>query len=433
MEKVNIFWFRRDLRLDDNIGLFKCAQSEIPFLPVFIFDKSILNKVKDKNDARVQFIHSNLLKIKESLQTHGSDLKIYYDTPKDAWEKIINDYNVQGVYFNEDYEPSAIKRDETISKLLKKNNVNSYQYKDQVVFAKNEVLKKDGKPYTVFTPYKNTWLSTLNPKDIASVKISNLKKSTFQIKPDRMLALEDIGFNQINVLNNIKSIRRKIITEYKEKRDFPGLDATSRLGLHLRFGTVSIRKCVQAAYHANEQTWLSELIWREFFMQILFHFPYVENAPFKAKYEKINWRNNKTEFKKWCEGKTGYPLVDAGMRELNKTGFMHNRVRMVCASFLVKHLLIDWRWGEKYFAEKLLDYELSANNGNWQWVAGTGCDSAPYFRIFNPETQLKKFDSELIYTEKWIDDYGTKSYPKPIVDHKEAYNRALFTYKLALN
>ena len=433
MEKINIFWFRRDLRLEDNIALYHCSESDTPFLPVFIFDKNILKKLKNINDPRVQFIHNTVSTLKEKLQAKGSDLRVYYDTPRDAWEKIVSEFNVQNVYLNEDYEPGSIKRDASIEKDLRNKKINLKQYKDQCIFVKNDVLKKDGKPYTVFTPYKNRWLATLQPQDIASVKIKRLDQSTLKLKSQEMISIEDLGFQITQVQNSVKSIRKKIINEYKEKRDYPGLDATSRLGLHLRFGTVSIRKCVQIAYHSDEQTWLSELIWREFFMQILYHFPHVASGPFKEKYEKIEWRNNRREFKNWCEGKTGYPLVDAGMRELNETGFMHNRVRMVCASFLIKHLLIDWRWGEEYFAEKLLDFELSANNGNWQWVAGTGCDAAPYFRIFNPETQFKKFDAKQIYVKKWVPEFGTDKYPDPIVDHKEAYNRALLTYKLALS
>jgi deoxyribodipyrimidine photo-lyase len=433
MKKINVFWFRRDLRIEDNIALFHCSESDLPFLAIFIFDKTILKNLTNKKDERVQFIYNNLVKLKEKFQENGSDLRIYYDTPKAAWSNIIKAFNVQNVYLNEDYEPLALKRDKSIANFLKLRGISFREFKDQCIFAKNDILKKDNKPYTVFTPYKNKWLAKLEPKHIASVKVKNIKDSTYKVKAQEMPKLEFFGFSEAIVKNNVKTIRRKIINEYKEKRDFPGLDATSRLGLHLRFGTVSIRKCIQAAYHSEEHTWLSELIWREFFMQIIYHFPYVETGPFKKKYEKIEWRNNRKEFIKWCEGKTGYPLVDAGMRELNETGFMHNRVRMVCASFLIKHLLIDWRWGEKYFAEKLLDFELSANNGNWQWVAGTGCDSAPYFRIFNPETQLKKFDPDFVYIKKWLSDFGTEDYPDPIVDHKEAYNRALLTYKLALN
>jgi deoxyribodipyrimidine photo-lyase len=410
-----------------------CREHGLSFLLLFIFDKTILKNLKDKNDPRVQFIHNTLSAIKEKMQINGSDLRIYFDTPKLAWNEIINEFDIQNVYVNEDYEPMAMKRDESIKNLLIKKNINLKSFKDQVIFAKNDVLKKDKKPYTVFTPYKNTWLANLKPQDIASVKIKNLERLALKLEPQKMVDIKDLGFKFSEVKNSVKSIRKKIINEYKEKRDFPGLDATSRLGLHLRFGTVSVRKCVQVAYHSDEHTWLSELVWREFFMQILYHFPHVENGPFKEKYKKIKWRNNQREFKQWCAGKTGYPLVDAGMRELNETGFMHNRVRMVCASFLVKHLLIDWRWGEQYFAQKLLDFELSANNGNWQWVAGTGCDAAPYFRIFNPETQLKKFDPDFIYIKKWLSDFGTVDYPEPIVDHREAYNRALLTYKLALN
>jgi deoxyribodipyrimidine photo-lyase len=435
MSKINILWFRRDLRLEDHAALSRCLDSDLSFIPIFIFDKEILKNLKNKDDSRVQFIHKTLSVLKDKIQAMGGDLRIYYDSPKRAWKNIIEEFDVETVYANEDYEPKTIRRDRSIETFLNKNHIYFNLSKDQCIFAKDEVLKKDGKPYTVFTPYKNAWRAKLEPTDIASFKfkIERIDTKLFTLEPEVMLGIDDLGFVETDVKNNIKSIRKKIINEYKEKRDFPALDATSRLGLHLRFGTVSIRKCVQAAYHSEEHTWLSELIWREFFMQILYNFPHVENAPFKAKYESIKWLNSKADFEKWCEGKTGYPLVDAGMRELNETGFMHNRVRMVCASFLIKHLLIDWRWGEKYFATKLLDYELSANNGNWQWVAGTGCDSAPYFRIFNPEIQLKKFDSKLIYVKKWVPEFGTDDYPAPIVEHRSAYNRALRTYKLALS
>jgi deoxyribodipyrimidine photo-lyase len=432
MSKVNIFWFRRDLRLQDNIGLYRCSESDKSFIPVFIFDQSILKKLPEKSDSRVQFIHNTLVEIKEKLQEYGSDLRVYLDTPKFAFKRIIEEFDIEGVYTNEDYEPEAIKRDLEVSKYLEAEGISFFQFKDQCIFAKNDILKKDGKPYTVYTPFKNKWLESLKPENIISVNNKKNLKSLLKIKPQKMLTLDDIGFQKVEVQNNVSSIKKKIINEYTEKRDFPAQDATSRLGLHLRFGTVSIRKCVQVAYHADEKTWLSQLIWREFFMQILYHFPHVQNNVFKAKYENIKWLNNKSEFKKWCEGITGYPLVDAGMRELNATGFMHNRVRMVTASFLIKHLLIDWRWGEKYFAKHLLDYELAANNGNWQWVAGTGCDSAPYFRIFNPETQLKKFDPDLEYVKRWVPEFGTKKYPEPMIDHKMAYNRALLTYKIGL-
>jgi deoxyribodipyrimidine photo-lyase len=430
--KINIFWFRRDLRLEDNIGLFNCSGPDVSFLPVFIFDPYILDKLKNKNDSRVQFIHSTLSKIKDKLQSTGSDLRVYFDTCEDAWKKIITEFDVGAVYSNEDYEPYAIKRDKTISLYLEKNNISFYQFKDQCIFSKNDVLKKDGTPYTVYTPYKNSWYGKLEPKNLMSVSNKKGLQKLLKIKPRPMVKMIELGFKQTVVSNQVRAIRKKIISSYKEKRDIPSLAATSMLGLHLRFGTVSVRKCAQAGYHSEEKTWLDELIWREFFMQILYHFPYVVKGAFKKKYNAIAWNNSKKDFKLWCEGRTGYPLVDAGMRELNETGHMHNRVRMVTASFLVKHLLIDWRWGEKYFADKLLDFELSANNGNWQWVAGTGCDSAPYFRIFNPQTQQKKFDPDFIYIKKWIPEYATDKYPQRMIDHKYAYDRALITYKTSL-
>ena len=432
LAKVNIFWFRRDLRIDDNIGLYQCSESDLPFIPIFIFDSSILKNLPQKNDARLQFIHNALTELKSKLEGLGSDLRVYFDTPENAWENILKEFDVNAVYTNEDYEPYAIKRDNKIRSILNKRGVELHLFKDQCIFAKDDILKKDGTPYTVYTPYKNSWYQKLEPKHLGSVSNKKGLKKLLQIKPRPLMTLEDLGFEQTGISNKVRSIRRKIIESYKDRRDIPSLAATSMLGLHLRFGTVSVRKCAQAGYHSEERTWLDELIWREFFMQILYHFPYVEKAPFKKKYNKIKWNNSKAEFKKWSEGKTGYPLVDAGMRELNATGHMHNRVRMVAASFLIKHLLIDWRWGEKYFAGKLLDFDLSANNGNWQWVAGTGCDSAPYFRIFNPETQQKKFDPDFKYIKKWVPEFGTDKYTKRMIDHKYAYDRALYTYKVSL-
>lgn len=426
-----IFWFRRDLRLEDNTALFFALKSDFPVLPIFIFDKTILNALNDKRDSRISFIHSALRQIKTELNHIGSDILIKHDTCEVVWKNLLKEYNIKTVYANEDYEPQARKRDELIKNILDKNKIEFKLYKDQCIFSKDEILKKDGTPYTVYTPYKNRWYETLAPKDIFSYSIKHLKKKFIKIEPSFFPELSDIGFLPCNIIIQVNTIKTNIIKEYEEKRNFPELNATSRLGVHLRFGTVSIRKCVQVGYELNK-TWLDELIWREFFMQILYHFPHVEDSSFKKQYSKIPWLNNEEDFQKWCEGKTGYPLVDAGMRELNETGFMHNRVRMVTASFLVKHLLIDWQWGQKYFAEKLLDYDLSANNGNWQWVAGTGCDAAPYFRIFNPEIQLKKFDKNLNYVKKWVPEYNTDEYPKKIIEHKLAYARALLTYKLAL-
>ncbi len=435
-DKVNIFWFRRDLRLDDNVGLFHALSSDsdnnYPVIPIFIFDKTILENLDDKNDARVQFIHHTISNMKSELQDLGSDLYTYHGDTTEVMKELLSKYDVQGVYANEDYEPAAIKRDQSISKLLEDNNSSLKLYKDQYIFAKNDVLKNDKTPYTVYTPYKNKWLSLVTPMDIASLNCKKHYDSFHKIPKREIISLEDMGFCEDPENTPLKkSIKRAYITSYHLNRDIPHLDATSKLGIHLRFGTISVRKCAQIGTKLNA-TWLSEIIWREFFMQILFHFPHAGVKAFKAKYEKINWRNNKSDFKKWCDGETGYAMVDAGMRELNQTGHMHNRVRMVTASFLIKHLLIDWRWGEKYFAKKLLDFDLASNNGNWQWAAGTGCDSAPYFRIFNPYTQQKKFDPDFEYIKKWVPEYGTDEYPEEMVEHKMAYRRAIDVYKSSL-
>ncbi len=430
-QEINIFWFRRDLRLEDNVGLQSCLQSEYPTLCLFIFDKNILSNLNE-TDQRVSFIFDCLKNLKKELQQYKSDLLVIFDSPEKVWEELIKSLNIKQVYSNEDYEPYAMDRDLKIKNLLAKNNIDFLSFKDQCIFAKDDILKKDGTPYTVYTPYKNKWLEKVTDKDFKLKEVKKYLKNLLPLKIKEDISLEDMGFKYTNYSFHLDDLDNEFIHNYHEERDFPAKDSTSKLGMHLRFGTISIRKYAKFASEFN-QTWLSELIWREFFKQILFHFPYVVVKPFKKKYEKIKWRKNKKDFELWCKGETGYPLVDAGMRELNTTGFMHNRVRMVTGSFLIKHLLIDWRWGEKYFAEKLLDFDLSANNGNWQWVAGTGCDAAPYFRIFNPKTQLEKFDKNLEYVKKWVPEYGTSNYPKEMVDHKFAYDRALETYKEGLN
>jgi deoxyribodipyrimidine photo-lyase len=397
--QVNIFWFRRDLRLFDNHGLFRSLKSGQPVLPVFIFDKTILNELSDKNDRRVSFIYDSLKKVQEQLIQSGSSLQLFYDTPLNAFKKLAEEYRIGEVFTNRDYEPYAIKRDEEIFGFLKEQGIRFSSYKDQVIFEKQEVLKPDGRPYTIFTPYSKTWKSKLRPESLSSFPSEENFSSFLKTRPFRFHTLKEIGFNHVDYAVPAILIDPSIISNYHNTRNIPSVNGTSRLSVHLRFGTVSIRQLVRAAMELNEQ-WLNELIWREFFMMILFHFPHVVSGCFKPKYNHIKWRNNESEFELWCKGETGYPIVDAGMRELNETGHMHNRVRMIVASFLTKHLLIDWRWGEAYFAEKLLDFELSSNNGNWQWAAGCGCDPAPYFRIFNPSEQAKKFDPDLIYIKK---------------------------------
>ncbi|KNB61330.1 cryptochrome/photolyase family protein [Chryseobacterium sp. Hurlbut01] len=426
MNKINVFWFRRDLRLEDNVGLYHALKSEFNVLPIFIFDEEILDQLADKSDRRVDYIHQALSKMNDELKEQNSCLKTFYGKPLEIFKKLIESFDIDTVFLNRDYEPQAIKRDAETADFLNKNQIKFLDYKDQVIFEKNEVVKNDNSPYTVFTPYSKKWKEILNTKKIE--KFNSNFKNFLPLKSEKILSLKEIGFKKTDLEFKAPTLESKIIDSYDKFRDFPALNHTTHLGIALRFGTISVRKCVEFALKHNA-IWLNELIWREFFMQILFHFSHVVQTCFKTKYENIKWRNDEKEFKLWCEGKTGYPIVDAGMRQLNETGFMHNRVRMITASFLTKHLLIDWRWGEAYFAEKLLDYELSSNNGNWQWAAGCGCDAAPYFRVFSPEAQTDKFDKDLKYIKEWLPENYNE---KPIVEHKLARERALKVYKEGL-
>lgn len=428
---ITIFWFRRDLRLDDNAALYHALKENTNVLPLFIFDTDILNKLEDKSDARVHFIHIQLSILHQQLKAHGSSLLVRSGKPLDVFDALMHQYTVKAIYTNHDYEPYAIQRDNSVAAHLQSKGISFHTYKDQVIFEKDEVTKDDLKPYTVFTPYMKKWKSKLTANHLRPYPTLNYSNNFLQTEPIPMLTLADIGFYPSKIDFPGKDINQAVILQYSTQRDIPSIKGTSRLSIHLRFGTVSIRSLVAQALQLN-QTWLNELIWREFYMMILYHFPQVLDKAFKPAYDRIPWSNNETNFKLWCEGKTGYPIVDAGMRELNQTGFMHNRVRMITASFLTKHLLIDWRWGEAYFAKKLLDYELSSNNGGWQWSASSGCDAAPYFRVFNPYEQTKKFDPQLKYIKQWIPEYDELSYIKPIVDHKFARERVLSTYKKAL-
>ncbi len=430
VKEVSIFWFRRDLRLHDNHGLYQALKSSPEVLPVFIFDKTILNKLTDRKDRRVQFIHQCLDSINAELQNIGSSLLVLHDEPINAFTTICELYNVKCVFANHDYEPYAIDRDKKIAEWLQSKGIAFHSFKDQVIFEKAEVMKADGSPYTIFTPYSKVWKQKLTSKELQEFPSNKLFSNLLKTKSFPFPSLSEIGFEKSDYEFPSIRINKKLITDYHLTRNFPATKGTSMLSVHLRFGTVSIRNLAAIALELNEQ-WLNELIWREFFMMILYHFPFVVNKSFKTNYENIQWINNEAEFKKWCDGETGYPIVDAGMRELNQTGLMHNRVRMIVASFLTKHLLIDWRWGEAYFAEKLLDFELSSNNGNWQWAAGCGCDAAPYFRIFNPYEQTKKFDADMLYIKKWIMNF-TPDYLPPIVEHDFARKRALEVYKNSL-
>lgn len=429
MEKSSFFWFRRDLRLNDNTGLKHALRASKNVQVVFIFDETILADLP-KNDARVTFIWQELEKINKELQEFDTSLLVLKGKPIEVWRKILTDQNLEAVFTNRDYEPKAIARDEEVRFLLESNGIQFNTFKDHVFFEKDEILKLDGTPYTIYTPYKNKWLEKYAKTNLEIPK-PELELNANYAKSDYSFpSLADLGFVKSDII--APAYKLAGVENYDLHRDFPGKDHTTHLGHHLRFGAISIRSLVYYSARKNA-TFLSEIIWRDFFSQIMGHFPDAMNEAFKKKYNHIPWRNNESEFKKWCDGETGYPIVDAGMRQLNQTGFMHNRVRMITASFLVKHLLIDWRWGEAYFAEKLLDFDLSANNGNWQWAAGTGCDAAPYFRVFNPSIQAEKFDKKQTYIRQWIPDYNSSTYLPPMVDHAMARDRAIKTYKQALD
>jgi deoxyribodipyrimidine photo-lyase len=422
---LSIFWFRRDLRLEDNAGLMAALQSGNQVVPLFIFDQTILSKL-EVMDPRLNFIHEQLKKLNLQLAPYESSLQCEIGEPLDIWLNLIAQLNISAVYANQDYEPYAMDRDKNIKALLSEHGIPFITTKDQVIFEGKDILKADGTPYTVFTPYKNQWLAHFNPS-LVQVGTPHFKIFCKQKKP--LPSLNQIGFQESSI--KVRPYDLSEIDDYASNRDVPSSDGTSYLSPHLRFGTVGVRQLI-AKLKPKDSIFLSELIWREFFMQILYHFPQVVTSNFKRKYDGITWRNDEAEFEKWCQGKTGYPMVDAGMRQLNETGYMHNRVRMVTASFLCKHLLIDWRWGETYFAQKLLDFELSSNNGNWQWSAGTGCDAAPYFRVFNLTSQQEKFDPKGEYIKKWLPELNSFDYPTPMVDHQQARVRALSVYKKGL-
>ncbi len=431
-KEFSIFWFRRDLRLNDNSALYHALFSNRNVIPIFIFDKVILNQLEDKYDRRVDFIQQALTGIDNDLVKLGSSLRTFYSTPLETFQQLVKECNIKNVYSNHDYEPYARERDEEIKLFLNSHAIEFLTFKDQCVFEKNEVLKSDGSPYTIFTPYSNQWKKKLTDLQYKEYPTKKYFKNFSKTDRKEINSLSELGFRKTDIVLNKKiSVDNLTLQKYKERRDFPAIDGTSRLSVYLRFGVISIRALVAKSINQSD-TWLNELIWRDFYMMILWHFPHVVNGSFKKKYDRILWENNEAYFEKWCNGKTGFPIVDAGMRELNATGFMHNRVRMIVSSFLVKDLLIDWRWGEAYFAQKLNDFDLSANNGGWQWAAGSGCDAAPYFRIFNPTEQQKKFDPNFEYIKKWVPEFGTSSYPSPMVDHAQARQRALDLYKKTL-
>ena len=433
-QKVSLFWFRRDLRLEDNAGLWKALNSGVPVVPIFIFDPNILSKLEDTRDARVSFLHERLQHLKAQLEDLGSDLLVFYDKPLNVFKSLCLQYEVTGLFFNRDYEPYARERDKAVYEYFETISASCIGAKDHVIFEKNEVVKANGTPYLVYSPYAKAWKKRCTSDHFKAYPTQNHFNSFFQMDTkSRMITLDAMGFESTSLAMPSARISKDIISNYDSTRNFPGLKrGTTRLGIHLRFGTISIRALARASEGRNE-TFLNELIWRDFFQMALYYFPESRSKAIKPKYDLIPWSNNEELFEAWCKGKTGYPIVDAGMRELNATGFMHNRVRMIVASFLTKHLLIDWRWGEAYFAAKLLDFDLASNIGGWQWASGSGLDAAPYFRVFNPTSQMEKFDKDLSYVNKWVPELNTHLYPEPIVEHKWARERCLATYKEALS
>lgn len=429
---IAIFWYRRDLRLEDNVGLHQALTSGLPVVPIFIFDTDILDDLEDKADRRVDFIHQALNAIQDELTHIGSSVHVLYGRPIDCFKDLVKKYDVAAVYTNHDYEPYAQQRDAIVASFLKSLNIPFHTFKDHVVFEKDEVAKSDGNPYTVFTPYSRRWKNLLDEARIKRYPIGKYTQHFLKQNAIPIPSLEKIGFIKTDLAYESPFVDKEVATSYHDTRNLPYLfNGTTRLSVHLRFGTISVRQVVNQVTSLSE-TLLNELIWRDFFQMLLWHMPHTVSEACKKEYDRIMWQNNEEEFQRWCNGTTGYPIVDAGMRELNETGFMHNRVRMVTASFLIKHLLIDWRWGEAYFAKKLIDYDLASNVGNWQWAAGCGCDAAPYFRIFNPYTQASKFDPNSIYIKRWVPEIGTNDYPTPIVDHDYARERCLSTYRQAL-
>ena len=432
MNEIAYFWFRRDLRFEDNRGLFEALRSGFPVQPVFIFDSHILERLVDKADRRVALIHEQLLHLETLLRGFGASLRVLHGKPEVVWTQLLQEPTARAIYCNEDYEPYARTRDALVEGLAKKAGIAFWSFKDSAVFAKDDVLKGDGSPYTVFTPYSRRWLDVLRPSDLINYDTHSMAARLVQREtPWGIPSLTQLGFSCVPA-PTIPDLTLLNVSAYDRERDRPDWDTTSHLGTALRFGLVSIRQLVRHGQRENA-VWLQQLIWRDFFMHILYHYPHVVDQPFRPKYSLIPWRNNEQEFAAWCAGCTGYPIVDAGMRQLNETGYMHNRVRMIVASFLTKHLLIDWRWGEAYFAKKLLDYDLAANNGNWQWAAGTGCDAAPYFRVFSPSLQAQKFDPQGAYVQQWVPEVFLPSYVPPIVEHAMARDRAIATFRTGLD
>lgn len=450
-----ICWVRRDLRLHDHAAL-SAALKEGETTVVFVYDANILEKLEEKEDRRITFIMQSLKEMQKTLSDKGSDLVILIGKPEEEIPKFAKTHGAWGVFCNRDYEPYAKKRDKEVSEKLAEDGIEFFQYKDSVVFEAEQIRTGSGDVYKVFTPFKNNWLKHFEAQDKLLPEfpcdLKNLDKSHKKSAFDEARIYKKIGFKECvpflegGTKAGQKQLKAflKTVEDYDHDRDFPAIHGTSLLSVYIRHGAISIREMVKAVSGLRSQgakTWLSELIWREFYQMLLDSYPEIEKEPFRPEYGKIKWLGKKEHFRAWCEGKTGFPIVDAAMRCLNETGRMHNRLRMITASFLCKILLYNWKDGEMYFAAKLLDYDLAANNGGWQWSASSGADAQPYFRIFNPWTQSKKFDEDGEFIKEWCPELADlsakdlhapildhKTYPTPIVDYKKNRERCLVMY-----
>lgn len=457
-----LVWFRRDLRDDDHAALYHALKSARQVYCVFVFDTEILDGLSDRADRRVEFIWQSVRELQVSLEADGGGLAVLHGLARDELPAFAKRLEVQAVFANRDYEPSSIGRDVAVAADLRHSGIDFHLFKDQVVFEGDEVLSGEGRPYRIFTPYKNAWLSRLNPFFLKPYPVARYREALASPAAHAMPTLDAIGFMPTGLrhpagmsgADRLLADFRDRIKSYKEAREFPAVKGTSFLSTHLRFGTVSVRSLARLAWEmggAGAETWLQELVWRDFYFMILQHNPRLAGGQcFKPEFDNIEWPGSEAHFDAWCEARTGFPLIDAAMRQLNQTGYMHNRLRMVTASFLVKDLLVDWRKGERYFAGKLLDFDFAANNGGWQWAASTGCDAQPWFRIFNPVTQSEKFDAEGNFIRKYVPELGAcfakeihapwkisverrrelkLDYPMPVVDHAEMREKALALYK----
>lgn len=466
--RTALFWFRRDLRLEDNAGLYYALRSAGRVHCAFVYDREILDGLRTRADRRVEFIHGCVGALDAALRARGGGLIARHEASREAIPRLAARLGVDAVFANGDYEPAARDRDDAVGRALAADGRRFHLAKDQAIFEKDEVLTRTGRPFTIFTPYRKAWMALLDDFYTEAYPVERHTGALAPPPPEATLpSLESLEFERtdlqsLGIVPGASGARALLddfatrIGAYDRARDFPAVRGVSYLSVHNRFGTISIRalaRLARAGRGSGPLTWLSELCWRDFFFQVLWHHPRVAREAFHARYASLRWPNDEALFAAWCEGRTGYPLVDAAMRQLNTTGFMHNRLRMVAASFLAKDLLVDWRWGERYFAERLNDFDLAANNGGWQWAASTGCDAQPYFRIFNPLAQSEKFDPGGKFIRRYVPELARvpdaavhapwtmdaaaqreagcvigRDYPPPVVDHAAQRAKALALY-----